>query len=107
METQERGVSIRRQMLSKKLPEPSSLQYLPYRNYNYSLVSKRQTNKTHCKTTFQIHAQSDIYELTISLVKNDAEEKTGKHKALPFIVLDVSKPMRWVNFVAYPKNISY
>ncbi|XP_064296061.1 3-hydroxy-3-methylglutaryl-coenzyme A reductase isoform X4 [Phalacrocorax carbo] len=38
METQERGVSIRRQMLSKKLPDPSSLQYLPYRNYNYSLV---------------------------------------------------------------------
>ncbi|NXE29986.1 HMDH reductase, partial [Ardeotis kori] len=38
METQERGVSIRRQMLSKKLPEPSSLQYLPYKNYNYSLV---------------------------------------------------------------------
>lgn len=41
METQERGVSIRRQMLSKKLPEPSSLQYLPYRNYNYSLVSTK------------------------------------------------------------------
>lgn len=38
METHERGVSIRRQMLSQKLPEPSSLQYLPYRNYNYSLV---------------------------------------------------------------------
>ncbi|XP_067424704.1 3-hydroxy-3-methylglutaryl-Coenzyme A reductase isoform X2 [Emydura macquarii macquarii] len=38
METQERGVSIRRQMLSQKLPEPSSLQYLPYRHYNYSLV---------------------------------------------------------------------
>ncbi|XP_045141109.1 3-hydroxy-3-methylglutaryl-Coenzyme A reductase isoform X2 [Echinops telfairi] len=38
METHERGVSIRRQMLSKKLPEPSSLQYLPYRDYNYSLV---------------------------------------------------------------------
>uniref|UniRef100_A0A8C6X642 3-hydroxy-3-methylglutaryl coenzyme A reductase n=1 Tax=Naja naja TaxID=35670 RepID=A0A8C6X642_NAJNA len=38
METQERGVSIRRQMLSQKLPEPSSLQYLPYKNYNYSLV---------------------------------------------------------------------
>lgn len=29
METRERGVSIHRQMLSKKLPEPSSLQYLP------------------------------------------------------------------------------
>nr|XP_056704393.1 3-hydroxy-3-methylglutaryl-Coenzyme A reductase [Euleptes europaea] len=38
METQERGVSIRRQMLSQKLPEPSSLRYLPYKNYNYSLV---------------------------------------------------------------------
>uniref|UniRef100_F6V051 3-hydroxy-3-methylglutaryl coenzyme A reductase n=1 Tax=Monodelphis domestica TaxID=13616 RepID=F6V051_MONDO len=38
METHERGVSIRRQMLSKKLPEPSSLEYLPYRDYNYSLV---------------------------------------------------------------------
>lgn len=39
METQERGVSIRRQILSQKLAEPSSLQYLPYKNYNYSLVS--------------------------------------------------------------------
>uniref|UniRef100_A0A8C0IQC4 3-hydroxy-3-methylglutaryl-coenzyme A reductase n=1 Tax=Chelonoidis abingdonii TaxID=106734 RepID=A0A8C0IQC4_CHEAB len=38
METQERGVSIRRQMLSQKLPEPSALQYLPYRHYNYSLL---------------------------------------------------------------------
>ncbi|XP_028917684.1 3-hydroxy-3-methylglutaryl-Coenzyme A reductase isoform X1 [Ornithorhynchus anatinus] len=38
METHERGVSIRRQMLSTKLPEPASLQYLPYRDYNYSLV---------------------------------------------------------------------
>lgn len=38
METHERGVSIRRQLLSRKLPEPSSLQYLPYRDYNYSLV---------------------------------------------------------------------
>uniref|UniRef100_F7IAF9 3-hydroxy-3-methylglutaryl-coenzyme A reductase n=1 Tax=Callithrix jacchus TaxID=9483 RepID=F7IAF9_CALJA len=38
METHERGVSIRRQLLSKKLLEPSSLQYLPYRDYNYSLL---------------------------------------------------------------------
>uniref|UniRef100_A0A9L0JME1 3-hydroxy-3-methylglutaryl-coenzyme A reductase n=1 Tax=Equus asinus TaxID=9793 RepID=A0A9L0JME1_EQUAS len=38
METHERGVSIRRQLLSTKLPEPSSLQYLPYRDYNYSLL---------------------------------------------------------------------
>lgn len=75
METQERGVSIRRQMLSKKLPQPSSLQYLPYRNYNYSLVSKRQTRKTHCKTIFQIHARSDVYKLTMSLFKTDVEGK--------------------------------
>uniref|UniRef100_A0ABM5FTL2 3-hydroxy-3-methylglutaryl coenzyme A reductase n=1 Tax=Pogona vitticeps TaxID=103695 RepID=A0ABM5FTL2_9SAUR len=38
METQERGVSIRRQILSQKLAEPSSLHSLPYKNYNYSLV---------------------------------------------------------------------
>lgn len=74
METHERGVSIRRQMLSKKLPKPSSLQYLPYRNYNYSLVSKRHTSKTYCKTIFKIYevsARSDVYELTTSLVKTD------------------------------------
>lgn len=78
METQERGVSIRRQMLSKKLPEPSSLQYLPYRNYNYSLVSIRQTSKTHFKIILQIHeihVQSDIYELSINLVKTEVEGK--------------------------------
>ncbi|XP_062984006.1 3-hydroxy-3-methylglutaryl-Coenzyme A reductase [Elgaria multicarinata webbii] len=38
METKERGVSIRRQMLSQKLPEPSSIQCLPYKNYDYSMV---------------------------------------------------------------------
>ncbi|XP_053155147.1 3-hydroxy-3-methylglutaryl-Coenzyme A reductase isoform X2 [Hemicordylus capensis] len=38
METQERGVCIRRQMLSQKLPEPSSLRDLPYKHYNYSLL---------------------------------------------------------------------
>lgn len=38
METPERGVAIRRQMLSQKLPESSALQNLPYKNYNYSLV---------------------------------------------------------------------
>ncbi|XP_068104777.1 3-hydroxy-3-methylglutaryl-Coenzyme A reductase isoform X1 [Hyperolius riggenbachi] len=38
METLERGVAIRRQMLSKKLPESSALQSLPYKNYDYSLV---------------------------------------------------------------------
>ncbi|XP_007519005.2 3-hydroxy-3-methylglutaryl-Coenzyme A reductase [Erinaceus europaeus] len=38
METHERGVAIRRQLLSRQLAQPSSLQYLPYRGYDYSLV---------------------------------------------------------------------
>ncbi|CAI9624474.1 unnamed protein product [Staurois parvus] len=38
METPERGIAIRRQMLSKKLPQSSALQNLPYKNYDYSLV---------------------------------------------------------------------
>ncbi|MEE6458578.1 hypothetical protein FKM82_000349 [Ascaphus truei] len=37
MESPERGIAIRRQMLSHKLPQ-SALQKLPYKNYNYSLV---------------------------------------------------------------------
>lgn len=41
VETLERGVAIRRQMLSKKLPESSALQNLPYKNYNYSLVGPK------------------------------------------------------------------
>ncbi|XP_056396149.1 3-hydroxy-3-methylglutaryl-Coenzyme A reductase [Hyla sarda] len=38
MESPERGVSIRRQMLVPKLPQSSALVSLPYKNYNYSLV---------------------------------------------------------------------
>uniref|UniRef100_A0A8C5QGY5 3-hydroxy-3-methylglutaryl coenzyme A reductase n=1 Tax=Leptobrachium leishanense TaxID=445787 RepID=A0A8C5QGY5_9ANUR len=38
MESLERGVAIRRKMLSPKLPQSSALQNLPYKNYNYSLV---------------------------------------------------------------------
>ncbi|KAM4709164.1 3-hydroxy-3-methylglutaryl-Coenzyme A reductase isoform 1-T2 [Discoglossus pictus] len=38
MESPERGVAIRRQMLADKLPQSSALQNLPYKNYNYSLV---------------------------------------------------------------------
>ncbi|XP_073536085.1 3-hydroxy-3-methylglutaryl-Coenzyme A reductase isoform X1 [Phyllobates terribilis] len=38
MESPERGVAIRRQMLSHKLPQSSALLNLPYKNYNYSLV---------------------------------------------------------------------
>ncbi|XP_075694519.1 3-hydroxy-3-methylglutaryl-Coenzyme A reductase [Rhinoderma darwinii] len=38
MESHERGVAIRRQMLAHKLPQTSALLHLPYKNYNYSLV---------------------------------------------------------------------
>ncbi|XP_017296233.1 3-hydroxy-3-methylglutaryl-CoA reductase a [Kryptolebias marmoratus] len=38
METPERGVSIRRQMISAKLPSPLALSSLPYTNYDYSKV---------------------------------------------------------------------
>uniref|UniRef100_A0A4W3GBB1 3-hydroxy-3-methylglutaryl coenzyme A reductase n=1 Tax=Callorhinchus milii TaxID=7868 RepID=A0A4W3GBB1_CALMI len=38
METPERGVFIRRQMLAPKLPDPFALQCLPYGDYDYSLV---------------------------------------------------------------------
>nr|AHI87506.1 3-hydroxy-3-methylglutaryl-coenzyme A reductase [Gobiocypris rarus] len=38
METPERGVMIRRKMLSPKFPVPSALSCLPYKNYDYSMV---------------------------------------------------------------------
>uniref|UniRef100_A0A8C5E582 3-hydroxy-3-methylglutaryl coenzyme A reductase n=1 Tax=Gouania willdenowi TaxID=441366 RepID=A0A8C5E582_GOUWI len=38
MEKPERGVSIRRQMISTKLPSPSALFSLPYTDYDYSKV---------------------------------------------------------------------
>lgn len=38
METPERGVAIRRMMLTSKLPRPSALSCLPYKNYDYSKV---------------------------------------------------------------------
>uniref|UniRef100_A0A671PVZ0 3-hydroxy-3-methylglutaryl-coenzyme A reductase n=1 Tax=Sinocyclocheilus anshuiensis TaxID=1608454 RepID=A0A671PVZ0_9TELE len=39
MESPERGVAIRREMLSAKLPEASALENLPYRHYDYSKLS--------------------------------------------------------------------
>ncbi|XP_048475414.1 3-hydroxy-3-methylglutaryl-CoA reductase a isoform X1 [Rhincodon typus] len=38
METPERGVFIRRQILAEKLPKTTALQMLPYKDYDYSLV---------------------------------------------------------------------
>lgn len=39
METPERGVAIRRKMLSPHLANPSALTCLPYKDYDYSMVS--------------------------------------------------------------------
>ncbi|NXA08538.1 HMDH reductase, partial [Sapayoa aenigma] len=92
METQERGVSIRRQMLSKKLPEPSSLQYLPYRNYNYSLVSESKYLVMYVTCN-------------MSLVKTDAEGKMkGKRREPPFIALGVFKPREVGEFCRLSKK---
>ena len=38
LETPERGVSVRREMLSTKLPVHSALACLPYKDYDYSKV---------------------------------------------------------------------
>jgi len=38
MEKPERGVAIRRQMISTKLPFPTALSTLPYTDYDYSKV---------------------------------------------------------------------
>lgn len=38
LETPERGVAIRREMLSPKLPVHSALARLPYKDYDYSKV---------------------------------------------------------------------
>lgn len=38
METPERGVVIRRKMLSPSLANPSALTCLPYKDYDYSMV---------------------------------------------------------------------
>uniref|UniRef100_A0A667XGS5 3-hydroxy-3-methylglutaryl-coenzyme A reductase n=1 Tax=Myripristis murdjan TaxID=586833 RepID=A0A667XGS5_9TELE len=39
LESPERGVNIRREMLSSKLPVPSALACLPYKDYDYSKLS--------------------------------------------------------------------
>lgn len=41
METPERGVLIRRKMLSSQLLNPSDLTCLPYKDYDYSKVQSR------------------------------------------------------------------
>lgn len=38
LESPERGVAIRREMLSSKLPDRSALAFLPYKDYDYSMV---------------------------------------------------------------------
>lgn len=50
MERPERGVAIRRQMLSAKLPSPTALSSLPYTDYDYSKVSVRLRSSLYAHT---------------------------------------------------------
>lgn len=38
LENPERAVAIRRELLLSKLPSPSALAHLPYKDYDYSMV---------------------------------------------------------------------
>ena len=58
METPERGVVVRRKMLSSKLPSTSALTRLPYRDYDYSKV---RLSHTHTHT----HTHTLPYSMTI------------------------------------------
>lgn len=46
LESPERGVAIRREMLSSKLPDQAALAFLPYKDYDYSKVSDKTNSKT-------------------------------------------------------------
>lgn len=61
MERPERGVAIRRQMISANLPSPTALSSLPYTDYDYSKV------KTH--TCVQALAHTHTQQAAISLCK--------------------------------------
>lgn len=62
MERPERGVAIRRQMISAKLPSPTALSSLPYTDYDYSKVSVHVhlllyvRTRTCCKS-LEVHLQ--------------------------------------------------
>lgn len=47
MERPERGVAIRRQMISVKLPSPTALSSLPYTDYDYSKVNTHTYTHVH------------------------------------------------------------
>lgn len=50
MERPERGVAIRRQMISAKLPSPTALSSLPYADYDYSKVNVHLRTHEHIDT---------------------------------------------------------
>lgn len=49
MERPERGVAIRRQMISAKLPSPTALSSLPYTDYDYSKVNVNMHSHSHAQ----------------------------------------------------------
>lgn len=55
MERPERGVAIRRQMISAKLPSPTALSSLPYTDYDYSKVSM------HVRLLLYVHTPHAVF----------------------------------------------
>ncbi|GCB68836.1 hypothetical protein scyTo_0015258 [Scyliorhinus torazame] len=60
MESPERGVFIRRQLLAPKLPKPTALQLLPYRDYDYSWDTAGQERFKCIASTYYRGAQAII-----------------------------------------------
>lgn len=63
MERPERGVAIRRQMISVKLPSPTALSSLPYTDYDYSKVSGHVVHATGCFVWLENSASNPSHPL--------------------------------------------
>lgn len=72
MEKPVRGVAIRRQMISTKLPSPTALSSLPYTDYDYSKVKKhtpKTSFKLRCETLLPV-LQSSVFQVIGTCCEN-------------------------------------
>lgn len=63
LETPERGVAIRREMLSPKLPVHSALACLPYKDYDYSKVLEHSK----CQAHISLHSLPNVSVFMLQL----------------------------------------
>ncbi len=71
MERPERGVAIRRQMISAKLPFPSALSSLPYTDYDYSKVKTHtHTQDKHCNTLLPVFVSISVFQVLGTCCEN-------------------------------------